>query len=519
MVDVATHVFTPKRTVVLVGAGTGALLAYRWIRAEYDSTVLGTSSLARGAEVARLSSRVGGSYATTQARRVFASAARKSELDEEFQLRTAAQVTETLGSMKGVLMKIGQLASFLDDGMPENMRTSLAQLQQDAPPMSVELAAGVIQGELGAPPDRLFAEWDPIPIAAASIGQVHRAITHDGQAVAVKVQYPGVDAAIRSDLNNMGPIISMMGVMFPALDPGPIVDELRDRLIEELDYRREAANQQMFADWYRDHPFIHVPAVIAQLSSDRVLTSELADGVQFAEMESWAQSEKDLAAESLFRFVFRSLYRFHAFNGDPHPGNYLFRPGGRITFLDYGLVRKFETVDMTLLQQMIQTMILDRDLTAFRVVLEQAGILRRGAPLSNERVADYVGLYYDCVRDDKVAVLTAEYASAAARRFMTGQGDFRDVMKWTNLPPEFVVLQRINLGLYAILGRLNATANWRRIAEELWPMTDGDASTELGREESEWLATKSDAIPQKRVRTVTKMVANRDMTPDSRHRP
>jgi predicted unusual protein kinase regulating ubiquinone biosynthesis (AarF/ABC1/UbiB family) len=443
--------------------------------------------------MARMATRVGGAYASNRAQRIFASAERKRALDEQLELRTATEVTQTLGAMKGVLMKVGQLASFLDDGLPENVRASLSELQHEAPPMSPDLAAGVIEEELGAPPNQLFAEWDPVPIASASIGQVHRGITRDGTAIAIKVQYPGVDQAIRSDLDNVGPLVQFMGMLFPALEPEPIVRELRDRLLEELDYRNEAANQQLFADSYRDHPFIHVPSVLGELSTGRVLTSELAEGVRFSEMETWDQAERDLAAETLFRYVFRSLFRLHAFNGDPHPGNYLFQPGGRVTFLDYGLVRRFDPSEVRLLEDMITTMVIERDLSAFRAVIERAGVLQPGAPVPDERIADYVGLYYDFVRDDKVATLTAEYASATARRFVTMQGPFRDVMKWTNLPPAFVILQRINLGLYAILGRLRATANWRLIAEELWPMTDGGPSTELGKLEHEWWESREGA--------------------------
>jgi predicted unusual protein kinase regulating ubiquinone biosynthesis (AarF/ABC1/UbiB family) len=452
--------------------------------------VLASSRQARGVEVARLATRVGGAYASHRAQRIFASAERKRALDAQLELRTAAEVTQTLGAMKGVLMKVGQLASFLDDGLPENVRASLAELQHEAPPMSPDLAAGVIEEELGLPPDQLFATWDPVPIASASIGQVHRAMTKDGEPIAIKVQYPGVEQAIRADLDNVGPLVQFMGLVFPALEPEPIVAELRARLLEELDYRNEAMNQQLFADSYRYHPFIHVPSVLCELSTGRVLTSELAEGVRFSEMETWDQSERDLTAETLFRYVFRSLFRLHAFNGDPHPGNYLFRPGGHVTFLDYGLVRRFDPSEVSLLQDMITTMVIERDLAAFRSVIEEGGVLQPGAPVDDERIAEYVGLYYDFVRDDKVATLTAEYASSTARRFVTMQGPFRDIMKWTNLPPAFVILQRINLGLYAILGRLRATANWRLIAEELWPMTDGAPSTELGRLEHEWWMTR-----------------------------
>ena len=162
----------------------------------------------------------------------------------------------------------------------------------------------------------------------------------------MKVQYPGVDEAIRADLVNTDLLFRVLGTMFPGLDPAPLVAELRERLTEELDYGIEAANQRLFADWYAGHPFIHVPAVVDELSTARVLTTEFAEGARFADVERWSQDERDLAAETIFRFVFRSIYRLHAFNGDPHPGNYLFRPGGQVTFLDFGLVKRYEAAEV-----------------------------------------------------------------------------------------------------------------------------------------------------------------------------
>ena len=183
-------------------------------------------------------------------------------------------------------MKIGQMASFLDDGLPEPMREALATLQADAPPMSSALAAQVVEEELGAPPETIFAEWDPTPLSAASIGQVHRAVTRDGRIVAVKVQYPGVDKAIMSDLDNSQMLFGVLGMVFPGLDPQPIVDEIRARISEEVDYRLEAKNQSDFHRWYEKHPFIHVPAVVDEHSSQRVLTTEMAEGVRFAEVDA-----------------------------------------------------------------------------------------------------------------------------------------------------------------------------------------------------------------------------------------
>ena len=248
-------------------------------------------------------------------------------------------------------MKVGQMASYVDDGLPEPVRQALATLQAGAPPMSAELAAEVVERELGRPPDEAFLEWDPEPIAAASIGQVHRAVALDAatgreRAVAVKVQYPGVADAIEADLANTELLGSLLRQGFAGLDPSDMVAEIKERITEELDYRREAANQTHFATFYRGHPFFSVPAVLPALSTGRVLTSELVVGAPWRELLTWDQHQRDVAGEGLFRFVFRSLYRMRAFNGDPHPGNYVFHGDGRITFLDFGLVRYFSEAEI-----------------------------------------------------------------------------------------------------------------------------------------------------------------------------
>jgi predicted unusual protein kinase regulating ubiquinone biosynthesis (AarF/ABC1/UbiB family) len=392
--------------------------------------------------------------------------------------------------MKGAMMKLGQMASYLDQGLPEPVRQALAELQANAPPMSAALAAQVVQEELGQDPAQVFAEWDPQPIAAASIGQVHRAITHDGRAVAVKVQYPGVGDAIRADLDNAGMLFGAMGMLFPGLEPEPLVAELRLRLLEELDYRLEADNQQLFADHYEGHPFIHIPAVLHELSAERVLTTELAEGVRFDEVEQWSQAERDLAAEGIFRFVFGSLYRLHAFNGDPHPGNYLFRPGGQVTFLDFGLVKRFDAHEVDLIADMLKAMVIDKDIKRYRQLIEGIGMLKPGNTFTDEEVQDYFGHFYDFVQRDEVSTITSEYASETVRRFFDAGGPYGPIMKAANVPPTFVIIQRINLGLYAIFGQLRATARWRRISEEIWPWIEAPPSTELGQKAAAWAAAR-----------------------------
>ncbi len=465
-------------------------LAARRVRRRRPQPVSSTTFASRNAQLAAVGARAGASHAVHRARLVTASGERRDQLESEHQLRTAAQVAAALGNMKGALMKIGQMASYLDDGMPEPVRAALASLQQDAPPMSAELTAQVVRDELGADPARVFAQWDPEPIAAASIGQVHRAVTQSGLAVAVKVQYPGVDDAIRADLVNTDLLFRALGMMFPGLDPGPLVDELRARLTEELDYGNEAVNQRFFVDAFRGHPNISVPGVIDELSTRRVLTTELAVGSRFAEVEQWSQTERDLAAEAIYRFVFGSIYRLHAFNGDPHPGNYLFRPGGHVTFLDFGLVKRYLPADVELFESLIRLLVVEHDVPAFRRLLEDHHVLRRDPAISDDDVAGYFGHFYELVMNDAVFTIEPEYSSETVRMYFDPNGRYAHVARAANVPPAFVITQRINLGLTAVLGRLRPTANFRRIAEELWPFVGGPPSTAMGEAEAAWLASR-----------------------------
>ncbi|HET6949391.1 MAG TPA: AarF/ABC1/UbiB kinase family protein, partial [Acidimicrobiales bacterium] len=413
------------------------------------------------------------------------------ELDAAFELRTAEAVADALGNMKGAFMKLGQMASYLDVGLPDSVREALASLQQDAPPMSAELAAGVVERDLGGSPQEVFLEWDDAPIASASIGQVHRAITRDGRAVAVKVQYPGVDDAIRADLDSAGLVFGAMRLALGEFDSDSLVAEIRARVGEELDYVNEARNTQLFADWYRAHPFIHVPDVVAELSTARVLTTELGEGVRFDEMLTWDQDERNLAAEAIYRFVFRSLYRLSAFNGDPHPGNYLFRPGGRVTFLDFGLVKHFTEPELDIFGDMIRALVLEGDTARYRAIIEEIGLLARGTPVSDEQVHDYFSHFYEFVLHDEVVTIMPQWSTDALSRYFDPAGPHGPIIRAANLPASFVIIQRINLGLMALLGDLRATANFRRIADELWPWVDGPPSTALGEAEAAWLAGRA----------------------------
>jgi predicted unusual protein kinase regulating ubiquinone biosynthesis (AarF/ABC1/UbiB family) len=449
------------------------------------------SRAGRSAALARLALRVGGRYLARSPRLIFASVQRRREMRDDLALRTAEDVAEELGSMRGVLMKLGQMASYIYDDLPQTFRATMSRLQQTAPPMSPELANQVIVEELGGPPDRVFAKWDPLPFAAASIGQVHRAITRDGQAVAVKVQYPGIARSITSDLRNIGLLRRVVAGAFPGLDTRSFVEELAERLNDEVDYLLEAGNQELFASFYEGHPFVHVPHVVWELTTPHVLTSELVSGDRFEELLRWDQQERDMAAETIYRFVYRSLYRVHAFNGDPHPGNYLFHGGGRVSFLDFGLTKRFTDADLAPLADAVRFLVFDKDAEAFRSALERAGFLRAGAPVPTQAVVDRFGQFYDTVLQDRPLTITPAYASAIVRRFFDARSP---LAPYSDVPRTYVVMQRINLGLYAVLGSLNATANWRRIAEEIWPFRNGPPSTPIGRAEARWERESSPRI-------------------------
>jgi predicted unusual protein kinase regulating ubiquinone biosynthesis (AarF/ABC1/UbiB family) len=443
--------------------------------------------VSRGLSAMRLAARGGARYAVSAPRLFAAAGERRQQLRDDLALRTAQDVADTLGTMKGVLMKIGQLASYVDDGLAPPARRVLSRLQDSVPPMSPELAAGVIERELGGAPERVFKEWDPLPIAAASIGQVHRAITTNGQAVAVKVQYPGIAETIAADLGNVSLIRSLLRMAVPSQDVTALVEELRARIGEELDYLREAENQRQFAAYFDGHPTACVPKIIDELSTARVITSELAAGARFSEMLDWPQEEKDLAAETIYRFTFRSLYELRAFNGDPHPGNYLFEPGGRVTFLDFGLVKHFTQDELDPLIHMIEALCLNDDPEGFRRAMEEADFIEPGAPITTEQVVDHMALFYDSIRQPGPRTMTTDYASAVARRYV----DFKNPLAaYAKIPRPYVIVQRINLGLFAILGQMNATADWRRLSEEIWPFVQAPPSTPIGEAELPWLDSR-----------------------------
>jgi predicted unusual protein kinase regulating ubiquinone biosynthesis (AarF/ABC1/UbiB family) len=440
----------------------------------------------RQARVWRLSARRAAHWAAVRARGRKATEEQRAKLEARFAIRSAQDVAEVLGGMKGAIMKAGQMLSFIAEGLPPEAQAALATLQADVPPMAPSLAEGVVRAELGDDPERLFLDWEPVPRAAASIGQVHRAVLRDGRVVAVKVQYPGVDRAIQSDLDNAEFLYGLFASFaLKNMDVKAMVDELRARMGDELDYRLEARCQAEFAERYRGHPFISVPEVVPELSSRRVITSEWVEGLAWKDFIATASPEdKGGAAEILFRFAEGSIWRHRVFNGDPHPGNYRFHPkDGRVTFLDFGLVKRWGPGELETLSPILDA-VLERDPDATVAALVRAGFLPPDHGLSPRRVYDYVSTPYVPFQRDEEFTYTPEFVATTIQTMLDLHGEYGDVIRLLNMPPSYVILDRVVWGMSALFGRMRATRNWCTLLAEY--LSDAPPSTELGQAEAEW---------------------------------
>jgi predicted unusual protein kinase regulating ubiquinone biosynthesis (AarF/ABC1/UbiB family) len=396
---------------------------------------------------------------------------------ERFVLRTADDVTRTMGEMKGAMMKLGQIMSLMSGVLPEDMAARLATLQGEAPPMAYPLVEQVFAEAYGASPHEVFRRFERAPLAAASIGQVHDAVTHAGERVAVKVQYPGVREAIEHDLANASMLIGMVGAFSRGLDAGAIARDLSEGILGELDYLREAASQQRFYDEFAGHAFIRVPRVLHGLTTSRVLVQERIDGRPFARALALPQEERDRIGEIVFRYAFGSIYRHRLFNGDPHPGNYLLINGGGMAFLDYGCIAEFSEEAIAGFKRIIRALLAD-DRDAWRAGIEDAGILRRGAPFSTDELYEHMHWYWKPILAEEMA-FTPELAGEMVRRNTATTGRGGEINRYCNVPAGMVFLTRINFGLAGLLAQLGARGPWRAIVREY--VDDAPPATELGR--------------------------------------
>jgi predicted unusual protein kinase regulating ubiquinone biosynthesis (AarF/ABC1/UbiB family) len=446
-----------------------------------------TSRARRTATVATLAASEAVKQFGTRAANVTRGEEAAEEASARRQLDTAKQIVAVLGTMKGAAMKLGQVMSFLDVGLVaeehrEEFQRELAKLRDAAPSVSFKQMRRVIEEELEEPISELFESFDEEPIAAASIGQVYRATLKDGREVAVKVQYPGVASAVRADLQNLNMILRLLKRMTPALDVKEIAEEIKERIVEELDYELEAQNQRSLARIFAGHPFICVPDVVSSLSRERVLVSEFVRGIGFEELKSRPQAERDRIGEIIFRFFLGCLYRHRQFSGDPHPGNFLLLDDGRVAFLDFGLFKRIdaEAVELELAAQRAVT---EGDAAALHALLATSGFLPEPERVDPDNLLAFVrdAIWWYTTADEVVA-LAPEVATQVMIESSDPRSSHFKEMRHQTMRPEHLFARRMEMLTLAVLSQLRARANWHRIARE-WMYGD-DPVSELGREEA-----------------------------------
>jgi predicted unusual protein kinase regulating ubiquinone biosynthesis (AarF/ABC1/UbiB family) len=407
---------------------------------------------------------------------------------ERRHIEAAEQIVAALGTMKGAAMKVGQVMSFLDVGLvpPEyrdEFQRKLAALRDAAPTVTFKDMRKVIEEELDDPLKDVFDEFDEEPIAAASIGQVYRARLTDGRQVAVKVQYPGVAAAVRADMQNLGLILRLAKRIAPGMDPKAIGDEIRERIHEELDYELEAQNQRTLARIFRGHPFIVIPDVISSLSRERVMVSEYVAGTGFEELKNYPQEERDRIGEILFRFYFGCLYRHHQFSGDPHPGNSMLLEDGRMAFLDFGLFKRMPASAVNLEIEVARA-IIDGDKDTIMRLGTETGFFPEPDKFNPDRVLEHFRAATSWYTEDEYIELTPEYATQVLIDMSDPRSEYFGYLRHESAPPDHIFGRRMEVLTLAVIAQLHARGNFHRIAREWFY---GDApETELGRQEADF---------------------------------
>lgn len=384
--------------------------------------------------------------------------------------KAAARATEVLGSLRGLAAKVGQMASYVDGVVPESQReayeAALGTLRDAAPTSSPDAIRRRVEEELGAPIDRLFAEWTEAPMASASIGQVHRATLHDGTPVAVKVQHPGIEKAIDHDLRNASVMAGLQSVLLGSKwGFGEAMGEVDQLFREELDYTLEARRQTYFRGLHASDPRIAIPRVIEDRTERRVLTTELVSGLGFDEACRGSEAQRRAWSEALWAFVFRSTLVGGTFNADPHPGNFFFQEDGSVIALDFGCVVTL-TDERVRLARAVHEAALDMDEAQFRAAGKVMMATRGG---NFERViVDYLRRCFDPLFETPYR-MTRSYAGSLVSGMMDGAKEGLRVKKdeFVPLPEGTVMMNRLQFGFYSVLARLDAEADYQGVERAL----------------------------------------------------
>jgi len=379
--------------------------------------------------------------------------------------KVAERTAEVLGNLRGLAAKLGQTASYVDGFVPATHRgvyeKALGALRTAAPHSSREAIRALIETELGAPLERLFESFEEQPFASASIGQVHRATLPNGQAVAVKVQHPGIDDAIESDLSNVGLLEGFIGALGPrSLDSGAVLEEVKTRFREELDYRLEAERQEQFRALHAADTEIKIPRVVRERSARRVLTMELAHGAALEEAALAPPELRRAYAETLWRFVFKGNLVGGMFNADPHPGNYLFQPDGGVTFLDFGCIQPIRE-DRLETARDLHRAALRKDDAAFRraaaLILEsKGGSYEQAATAYSRRCFEPVFASPFHITADFATSLVSEIKTVKDQLWAKDQS-------FVQLPSGMLFMNRLQFGFYSVLARLDVPVDYAAV--------------------------------------------------------
>jgi len=423
---------------------------------------------ARTAKLASLPLGIAGRAAAGWGRRL--AGGDREEISAQLLAKSAEQLFAVLGELKGGAMKFGQALSVFEAAVPEEFaapfREALVKLQTAAPPMPTRDMHRMLAEQFGSGWRRRFAAFDDIPSAAASIGQVHHAVWHDGREVAVKVQYPGAEEALLSDLRQVARMARLLQPMVPGVEIRPLVEELRARMTEELDYRDEAANQRVFAASYDGDERVKVPRVVA--SAPRAMITEWVTGRKLSDViRSGTQDDRDRAGELLAEFHYSAPYRVGMLHADPHPGNFQVLADGRLLVIDFGAVARLPDGLPRPLSDMTRLALQQRpdDLLA---LLRHHHFVLPNSSTSGEDAMAYLAPFAEPLRHEVFRFNRAWLQAQAAR-----VGDLRSPQFETglelNLPPQYLLVHRVTMGTLGVLCQLDADVSVRRIARRWQP--------------------------------------------------
>ncbi len=379
----------------------------------------------------------------------------------EIQQRTAEQIFKVLGELKGGAMKLGQALSIFEAALPPEIagpyRATLTKLQESAPPLPARTVHQVLAGDFGDFWRSAFTDFDDVPRAAASIGQVHRATWQDGRQVAVKIQYPGAGRALLSDFNQLSRVARLFGVLMPGLEVKPLLDELRARVAEEIDYYLEASSQQAFATAFAGDPDIYVPPVVE--ASDHVLITEWIDGTPLAKIiESGSQEERNRAGLLFARFLFSGPARAGLLHADPHPGNFRMLPDGRLGVLDFGAVDRLPNGFPPFIGKLLRIIHTDGDLREAEDELRAQGFLREGIDVDLDSLYAFLAPLAEPSRHDTFKFSRAWMRGEAAR---VTDPRSSNLGRRLNLPPSYVLIHRVSTEGIGVLCQLESEGPFR----------------------------------------------------------